>query len=93
MDKAFRRLFSRNQWCLQGLIKDETVRQTNKSKHYGWVQACLSESPVGPFFGCMEQNEEITAKFINEKEFQDVVGQALMQQVYDQIREEEQPTP
>jgi hypothetical protein len=40
----------------------------------------------------MEQNEVIKAKFINEKEFQDVVGQALMIQVYDEIRQEEQPT-
>jgi len=37
----------------------------------------------------MELNEEITAKFMNEKEFQDVVGQALLRQVYKQIRAEE----
>jgi len=36
----------------------------------------------------MEQNEEITAKFLNEKDFQNDVTQYLLKQVYGQIRDE-----
>jgi len=36
----------------------------------------------------MEQNEEITAKFLNEPEFQEIVGQGLLKQVYEQIHSE-----
>ena len=36
----------------------------------------------------MDQNEEITAKFMNEKEFQDLVGRYLMKKVYEEIRAE-----
>ena len=39
----------------------------------------------------MEQNEESTAKFMNEKEFQDVVGQHLLKEVYEKIRGERTP--
>jgi hypothetical protein len=38
----------------------------------------------------MDQNEEITAKFMNDKEFQDAVGKHLLKEVYDQIRGKEQ---
>jgi hypothetical protein len=34
----------------------------------------------------MEQNEEITARYLNEPEFQEIVAQHLMKQVYEQIR-------
>ena len=36
----------------------------------------------------MEQNEDITAKFLNEKEFKDLVSRVLTEQVYKQIRKE-----
>ncbi|NTW67656.1 MAG: hypothetical protein HGB21_15335 [Nitrospirae bacterium] len=36
----------------------------------------------------MEQNEEITAKYMNDKDFKDTVGKHLLKQVYDKIREE-----
>jgi len=41
------------------------------------------------FIDRMEQNEEITAKFLNDKEFQHIVGQHLLKEVYEQIRTEE----
>jgi hypothetical protein len=37
----------------------------------------------------MDQNEEITAKFMNDKEFQDAVGKHLLKEVYEQIRHQE----
>jgi len=45
----------------------------------------------GLFIGRMEQNEEITAKFLNEPEFKEVVGQNLLKEVYEQIRGRYQP--
>ena len=36
----------------------------------------------------MEQNEDITVKFLNEPEFKEVVGKYLLKQVYEQIRAE-----
>ena len=42
----------------------------------------------GLFIDRMEQNEEITAKFMNEKEFRDLVSQQLLKEVYEQIRTE-----
>ena len=40
------------------------------------------------FIDRMEQNEDITAKFMNEKHFKDIVGKYLLKQVYKQIRAE-----
>ena len=40
------------------------------------------------FIDRMEQNEDITAKFMNEKHFKDIVGKHLLKQVYEQIRAE-----
>ncbi len=37
----------------------------------------------------MEQNEDIAAKFMNERDFKDGVSQHLLKQVYDQIRAQE----
>ena len=37
--------------------------------------------------GQMDQNEEIAAKFMNEKEFQNIVGRHLLKQVYEEIRQ------
>jgi hypothetical protein len=34
----------------------------------------------------MDQNEDITAKFMNDKDFQGLIGKHLMKQVYEQIR-------
>ena len=34
----------------------------------------------------MDQNEEITAKYMNEKDFKNTVGQHLLKKVYEQIR-------
>jgi type I restriction enzyme R subunit len=73
-------------------MADETLRQAAKVNTMEGFSYVFLKALEGLFIDRMEQNEEITAKFINEKEFQDVVGQALMQQVYDQIREEDQPT-
>jgi len=38
----------------------------------------------------MEQNEDITARYLNEKDFQKVVGKQLLKQVYEQVHTENQ---
>ena len=46
------------------------------------------EALEGLFIERMEQNEEITAKYLNEKEFQEIVGHKLLKEVYTQIQDE-----
>lgn len=41
----------------------------------------------GLFIDRMEQNDEITAKFLNDTNFQQAVTSHLRQAVYDQIRD------
>jgi hypothetical protein len=38
----------------------------------------------------MEQNEEITAQYLNNKDFQTAVGQNLLKKVYEQIHKEKE---
>jgi len=55
----------------------------NTMENFGLVFAKALE---GIFIDRMDQNEEIAAKFINEKGFREAVAQHLLKQVYDQIR-------
>ncbi len=67
---------------------DPELRQAamaNTMENFGYV---FLKSLEGLFIDRMDQNEEITAKFMNDKAFQDVVGKHLMKQVYDKIRSE-----
>lgn len=41
------------------------------------------------FIDRMDQNEEITAKFMNEERFRKIVSQHLLKEVYEQVRSEE----
>ncbi len=40
------------------------------------------------FIDRMEQNEELFAKYMNDKDFQKIVAETLLRQVYTEIREE-----
>jgi len=69
-------------------VADSTLQQAalaNSMENFGYV---FRKALEGMFIGRMEQNEEITTKFINEGEFQRVVSETLLRQVYDQIREQ-----
>ena len=73
-------------------LADENLRQAamaNTMENFGFV---FLKALEGLFIDRMEQNEEITAKFMNEKDFQKTIGQVLLKQVYDQIREEHSTT-
>lgn len=67
-------------------VADNTLRQAalaNTMENFGYV---FLKALEGLFIDRMEQNEEMTAKFVNEKAFQEVVGTHLLQEVYEQIR-------
>jgi len=70
-------------------VADPELRQVavaNTMENFGYVFLKTLEDL---FIDRMEQNEEIAAKFMNEKDFQEVVGKSLLKQVYEQIRSEE----
>nr|QNO43543.1 hypothetical protein HMEJMANM_00012 [Methanosarcinales archaeon ANME-2c ERB4]QNO44674.1 hypothetical protein FAIAHACK_00011 [Methanosarcinales archaeon ANME-2c ERB4] len=67
-------------------VADTTLRQAamaNTMENFGYV---FLKSLEGLFIDRIDQNEEITAKFMNEREFQEIVGKNLLKQVYEQIR-------
>jgi type I restriction enzyme R subunit len=69
-------------------VADTNLRQAaiaNSMENFGYV---FRKALEGLFIDRMEQNEEITAKFMNEKDFQNAVTKHLLEQVYRQIREE-----
>jgi len=69
-------------------VADTGLRQAalaNTMENFGYV---FLKALEGLFIDRVEQNEEITAKYFNEKDFREVVGQKLLKQVYEQIRKE-----
>ena len=65
---------------------DPALRQAamaNTMENFGYV---FFKALEGLFIDRMDQNEEITAKFMNEKNFREAVAQHLLKQVYDHIR-------
>lgn len=73
-------------------IADAGIRQAamaNTVENFGYV---FLKALEGLFIDRMEQNEDITARFINDKDFQDVVGKHLLRTVYEQIRSEKPGT-
>lgn len=70
---------------------DPELRQAamaNTMENFGYV---FLKALEGLFIDRMDQNEEITAKYMNEKDFKNAVGQHLLKKVYEQIRAEERP--
>jgi type I restriction enzyme R subunit len=69
-------------------VADSSLRQAalaNTMENFGFV---FRKALEGLFIDRMEQNEEITAKFMNEDQFRDAVSQHLLKEVYEKIREE-----
>jgi type I restriction enzyme R subunit len=68
-------------------VANESLRQAaqaNTLENFGYVfKKALDEL----FIDRMEQNEEITARFMNEPDFRDLVGQHLLARVYEQINQ------
>lgn len=69
-------------------VADNELRQVamaNTMENFGYV---FKKALEGYFIERMDQNEEITARFMNEKDFQDEVSKNLLVEVYQQIRAE-----
>ncbi len=78
---------------MEDAIGNSSLRQAamaNSEENFSYV---FLKALEGLFVDRMEQNEEITAKYLNEKEFREAVGQNLLKQVYEQIRKEKHETP
>jgi type I restriction-modification system DNA methylase subunit len=69
-------------------VSDSNLRQAalaNTMENFGYV---FRKALEGLFIDRMDQNEEITAKFMNEDQFRDAVSRHLLKEVYEKIREE-----
>jgi type I restriction enzyme, R subunit len=67
-------------------VRDGSLREAavaNTMENFGYV---FRKALENLFIDRMGQNEEITAKFMNEADFKEAVSSHLMQQVYDQLR-------
>lgn len=70
-------------------VADSSLRQAalaNTMDNFGYV---FRKALVGLFIDRMDQNEEITAKFMNENPFREAVSQHLLKEVYEKIRMED----
>ncbi len=77
----------------QDALADASLRQValaNTEENFGYV---FLKALEGLFIDRMGQNEEITAKYLNEPDFRDAVGRTLLKQVYEQIRDEDRLQP
>lgn len=66
-------------------IADPNLRQAalaNTMENFGYV---FKKALEGLFIDRMEQNEDITAKFMNEEEFRKIVSLSLLKEVYEHI--------
>jgi len=73
---------------VEDAVADSELRQValaNTMENFGYVFLPELE---GLFIGRMEQNEAIAARYFNDDEFQRLVGQHLMQRVYERIHAE-----
>lgn len=69
-------------------VSDSNLRQAalaNTMENFGYV---FRKALEGLFIDRMDQNEEITAKFMNEDQFREAVSKHLLKEVYEKIREE-----
>jgi len=57
----------------------------NTEENFGYA---FLKALDGMFVNRMEQNQDITVKFLNEPAFKEAVGKYLLKQVYEQIRSE-----
>jgi type I restriction enzyme R subunit len=67
---------------------DEQLQQAATANALEGFKIVFDKALEGLFIGRMEQNEAITAKFLDDKEFRGAVSRYLLKQVYEQIRGE-----
>jgi len=64
-------------------LREQAKANTMENFSYAFLKAL-----DGLFVNRMEQNEDITVKFLNEPEFKYAIGKYLLKQVYEQMRSE-----
>ncbi len=69
-------------------VADEGLRQAASANTIENFRFVFNKALEGLFIDRMEQNEELFAKYMNDLEFQKLVGEHLLRQVYTQIRDE-----
>jgi type I restriction enzyme R subunit len=75
---------------VEDAVSDSTLQQAalaNTMENFGYV---FLKTLEGLFIERMDQNEEITAQYLNNQEFQKIVGQNLLKRVYDQIHKQKE---
>ncbi len=66
-------------------VADESLRQAAQANSIDNFRYVFDHALTGLFIDRMGQNQEIFARFMNDKAFQKVVTEHLLHQVYDQI--------
>ena len=69
-------------------IADEELRQAATANTIENFRFVFDKALETLFIDRMEQNEDLFAKFMNDKEFRRIVEEHLLRKVYDQIRED-----
>ena len=69
-------------------VVDPEIRQAalaNTVENFGYV---FLKALEGLFIDRMDQNEDITSRFMNDPEFKEIIGKHLLKKVYEQVRSE-----
>jgi type I restriction enzyme, R subunit len=69
-------------------IADEELRQVAQANTIDKFRFVFDKALETLFIDRMEQNEELFAKFMNDQDFQKIVREHLLREVYSEIREE-----
>ncbi|MDD3846788.1 MAG: hypothetical protein PHC90_10565, partial [Syntrophorhabdaceae bacterium] len=62
----------------------------NTLENFGYV---FNKALEGIFIDRMDQNEDITARFMNDGKFREAVSQRLQKEIYEQMRREGEGAP
>lgn len=73
-------------------MADEGLRQAANANTLDNFRYVFMKALEGLFIDRMEQNEELFAKYMNDSDFQRIVSEHLLRQVYTEIRQEEAPS-
>lgn len=69
-------------------LADEELQQAARANPIDNFRFVFNRALEALFIDRMEQNEELFAKFMNDADFQRIVSEHLLHQVYEEIREE-----
>jgi type I restriction enzyme, R subunit len=75
---------------VEDAVADTSLQQVALANSMEGFSYVFLKALEGLFIGRMDQNEEITAQYLNNKEFQTAVSQHLLKQVYDKIHKGKQ---